>query len=60
MFKTTDIEIIKYCQEQFYFDFQLPSKFIARQTEKFHSQIEGFFLLSAVVEHLMWNVLRKI
>jgi len=43
MFKTTDIEIIKYCQEQFYFDFQLPSKFIARQTEKFHSQIEGFF-----------------
>jgi len=40
LLKTTNIDIIKYCQEQF--DFHLPSDLIARRTEKFHSQITGF------------------
>ena len=35
-----NIEIIKYCQEQF--DFHLPSVLIARRTTKFLSQIAGF------------------
>jgi len=38
--KTTNIEIIKYCQEQF--DFYVPGDLIAGSTEKFHSQIAGF------------------
>jgi len=40
LFKTTNIEIIKYCQEQF--DFHLPNDLIARRTKKFHSQSAGF------------------
>jgi len=40
LLKITNIEIIKYCQEQF--DFHLPSDLIARRTKKFHSQIAGF------------------
>ena len=38
--KTTNIEIIKYYQEQF--DFHIPSELIPRRTEKFHSQIASF------------------
>jgi len=40
LLKTTNIEIIKYCQEQF--DFHLPSDLIARRTKKILSQIAGF------------------
>ena len=40
LLKTTNIEIIKYCQEQF--DFHLPSVLIARRTTKFLSQIAGY------------------
>jgi len=40
LLKTTDIEIIKYCQEPF--DFKLPSALIANRTEKFYDKIAGF------------------
>ena len=40
LLKTTNIEIIKYCQEQF--NFHLPSVLIARRTTEFLSQIAGF------------------
>ena len=40
LFKTTNTEIIKYCQEQF--GFHLTSDLIARRIKKFHSQIAGF------------------
>ena len=45
--KPTNIEIIKYCQEQF--DFHLPSVLIARRRTKFLSQIAGFISLNTVM-----------
>ena len=38
--KTTNIDIIRYCQEQF--DFKLLSELSSKRSEKFHSQIAGF------------------
>ena len=40
LLKTINIEIIKYCQEQF--DFKLSSELIAYRNEYFHSKIAGF------------------
>jgi len=42
LLKTTNTEIVKYCQDQF--GFKLPIELIANRTEKFNSKITGFKL----------------
>jgi len=55
LLKTTNIEIIKYCREQF--DFKPPRELIDNQTEKFYSQIAGFLTVyTTVVERLIRKV----
>jgi len=42
LFATSNIEIVKYCQQ--YFGFSLPSALLAKHVSKFESSFEKFIL----------------